>query len=119
MTEKRRFTRIVFTVRAECTVAGKTFPVERLINLSVGGCMIEINAGVAIDDECEVVIPLGAEGLYVNVKGRVARIADDHIGVKFVSIDPESLQHLQNIIKYNSPDAETIEDELKDHPGLL
>ncbi|WP_457577361.1 PilZ domain-containing protein [Desulfomarina sp.] len=119
MAEKRRFTRIVFAVRAECTVAGKTFSVERLINLSVGGCLVEIKAEAAIDDECDVVIPLGAEGLHVNVKGRVARIEDDYIGIKFVSIDPESLHHLQNIIKYNSPDAEAIEDELKDHPGLL
>ncbi len=119
MTEKRRFTRIVFAVRAECTIAGKTFPVERLMDLSVGGCLVEISADVAIDDDCEIVIPLGAEGLHINVKGRVVRIEEDHVGIKFVSIGPESLQHLQNILKYNSPDAETIEDELKDHPGLL
>ena len=119
MAEKRRFTRIVFAVPAECILAGKIFPVKQLTNLSVGGCQIEINANVAVDDECEIIIPLGGEGQRVNVKGRVARIAEDHIGIKFISIDPESLGHLQNIIKYNSSDAETIEVELKKHPGLL
>ena len=59
-----------------------------------------------------------AEGIAVNIDGEIIRCDDDAVAIKFTRIDPDSLFHLQNIIRYNSPDADAIEDEIHKHPGL-
>ena len=119
--EKRRFTRIPFKVKAEINLAGKLQTVEEINNLSVGGCMLPIVAQLEPGTSCKVRILLGgtADEVAVNIDGEVVRCLPDAVAVKFTRIDPDSLFHLQNIIRYNSPDADAIDNEIDKHPGLL
>lgn len=116
--EKRRFSRIAFNVRARLAVADRVYQVERIANLSVGGCLLHLE-----DD-----LPLGAEGRFtlllprmapgVEVFGEVVRSGNGETSLKFVRITPENLVHLQNIMRYNADDPEVIEEEISNHPGL-
>ncbi len=54
----------------------------------------------------------------VQIDGEIVRTTPEGLAVNFVRIDPESLFHLQNIVKYNSPDADVIESEINKHPGI-
>ena len=58
-------------------------------------------------------------GLSVHVKGEVMRSEAETLAVKFTVIDADSLFHLQNIIRYNEPDYEAAEEEIRDHPGMV
>ena len=69
---------------------------------------------------CRVTIPMGTDedGIRVEVEGSVIRQSTEGIVIKFVGIDPDSLFHLQNIIRYNCPDISVVEEEMKTHPGI-
>lgn len=119
--EKRRFSRIAFKMKAELAVYRKLFTVEEIVNLSVGGCQLDIGEDLALGTECSLLIVLNPADRSMNVEvgGEVARYENGTAGIRFTSISPEALVHLQNIIRYNAPDPDRIEDEIADHPGLV
>ena len=116
--EKRRFSRIFFNVQAKLTVAGCDYPVDRIANLSVGGCLLEIDENIPVDSTCTFTILLSGIPAGVAVLGTIVRVGNGEISLKFISIEPENLFHLQNIIRYNAEDPEAIEEEINTHPGL-
>ena len=119
--EKRRFSRIVFQMDAELTMPGRMFKVDRIADLSVGGCQLDIGEKIAEGTECSLLIVLNPADRRMNVEigGEVVRSDGNVVGVKFTSIEPEALIHLQNIVRYNSPDPDRIEAEIDEHPGLV
>lgn len=54
----------------------------------------------------------------IRIEGEIVRTTPEGLAINFVRIDPESLFHLQNIVKYNSPDADIIESEINKNPGI-
>ncbi|MCD6560426.1 MAG: PilZ domain-containing protein [Deltaproteobacteria bacterium] len=119
--ERRRFTRIPFNVTAEITINENSYIVDKINNLSVGGCFLPLVLDCEPKTACHVKISLTGSNneLSVNLDGTVVRSDLEGIAVKFTLIDPDSLIHLQHIILYNSHDTDKVEQELKDHPGLL
>lgn len=117
--EKRRFSRIVFNVKAKLQVGEEVFSVERIANLSVGGCLVELTGTFNLEQECQFTIPLSHMGPGIDIHGKIVRIGDGMVGIQFVGISPESLSHLQNVIRYNSEDPEQIEEEISARPGLM
>jgi hypothetical protein len=116
--DKRRFSRIFFNVEALLTVDEFVYMVGRIANLSVGGCLLEIEEGFALGSACKFTLPL--PGIYpgVEVFGEVIRVGHGEVGLRFTLIDPESLFHLQNIIRHNTADSDAVEEEISAHPGL-
>lgn len=116
--EKRRFSRIFFNVRARLEVDDKVYSVERIVNLSVGGCLLEIkdDLPLAAEGRLTILLPRMAPG--VEVFGEIVRTGNGETSLKFVRITPENLVHLQNIMRYNADDPELIEEEISSHPGL-
>jgi hypothetical protein len=53
------------------------------------------------------------------IEGEISRCDPGAVAVKFTRIDIDSLFHLHNIIRYNSPDPDKVEKEIHEHPGLL
>lgn len=119
--EKRRFSRIVFKMNAVLTVRGNLFKVKEIANLSVGGCQLDIGEHVTVGTACSLLIVLNPADRTMNVEvdGEVVRSEKGTVGIKFSSIAPDALVHLQNIIRYNAPDADRIEQEIDEHPGLV
>ncbi len=118
--ERRRFVRIPFDVGAELET-DRVYRTDKILNLSIGGCLLPIDAHLESGIECRVrIIMLGASSeLSIEVKGVVIRCEDGSAAIRFTEIGPDSLFHLQNIILYNSEDTGSIEEELGRHPGLL
>ena len=80
-----------------------------------------INADLESGSPCTLRIILQQTGNEptVTVEGSIVRSDKGSVAVKFVSIDPENLDHLQNIARYNSPDPDQVEKEITEHPGLI
>ncbi len=115
---KRRFSRIFFNVRAKLDVDGTVYTVDRIANLSVGGCLLEIDGKFPLGSDCKFTILLPRKEPGVDVFGEIIRAGSGEISLKFTKIDPENLFHLQNIIRYNAEDPDAIEEEINIHPGL-
>ena len=119
--EKRRFTRVPFRVSAEIMVHDFSCSAEEILNLSVGGCLLPVQADLEPGTGCDLKIIMAGttSELNIRVKGEIVRSGAGAVAVKFTGIDSESLFHLQNIIRYNLSDPEAIEREIQDHPGLV
>lgn len=116
---KRRFSRIFFNVKARLEVEGATYVVEQIANLSVGGCLVQIGENVPAGSHCTFTILLDRMAPGVDIIGEVLRSTENEVVVKFTTIEPESLYHLQNIIRYNAENPDDIEEEISEHPGLV
>jgi hypothetical protein len=119
--EKRKFSRIAFRVAAEIRVDDATFTVQQIENISVGGCLFSASRSFTVGTPCRVIISLdGAVGApKVTINGEIVRSDQEKIGIKFTGTDPNSLFHLHNIVRDNAPDPDQIEQEIKEHPGLV
>lgn len=119
--EKRRFTRVPFRVRAEMTIDNALYYAEEISNLSIGGCLLPITADLEPGTSCLVRILLSGTSseLNVRVNGKILRHDHGTVAIKFTHIDPDSLFHLQNIVRYNFSDTDAVEGEILDHPSLV
>ena len=118
---KRRFTRVPFNVRTRIDIEDKSHTVDRIFNLSVGGCLLPLEIQPKKGIPCRLEIQLGDDrtDISVQVEGEVIRSGEGTVAVKFIRIDPDSLFHLQNIILYNAPNPEEVEKEIDQHPGIF
>jgi len=116
--EKRRFMRIFFSIKGKLTVGNKSYDVEKIENLGIGGCLITINEKFEKGAECTLAINL-CEEKNVTVEGTILRCLEKAVAVQFAKIDTDSLFHLQNIIRYNSNNVDKVEQEIQKHPGLV
>lgn len=116
--EKRRFSRVFFEANATLTVGDQEFAVGKIANVSIGGCLLEVEADLEIGQECLLTIPLSHMGPGVDIYGEIVRKGIGGISLQFNRITPESLNHLQNIIRYNAENPEQIEEEISSRPGL-
>jgi hypothetical protein len=120
-TEKRRFTRFNYKMPAELEIEGKTYRVNEISNLGMGGCLLPIRIDAKSGTPCELRINLGISGdePVVLIGGEILRKKDNKTAIKFITIDPESLHHLHQIARYNSPDPDIVDKEIKKHPGIV
>jgi len=118
--EKRQFTRIPFRVKVKMVVDHVRYEADQMDNLSVGGCLIPLQTDLEAGSVCRLKILMSGTDtqLSVQVDGEIIRCTQGTVAVKFTHIDPDSLSHLQNIIRYNAPDPEAVERELVNHPTL-
>lgn len=119
--EKRRFTRITFQLEAELKVNNALYTAKEINNLSIGGCLLPVDADPVPGTPCHLKILLSGTNsrLSIQVEGEIIRAAAHEIAVKFTRIGPDSLYHLQNIILYNSSDPDEVEREIEEHPGIV
>ncbi len=118
--DNRRFTRIPFKMKTEITVNDETFTTSDITNLSVGGCLLPVTFDAQPETPCQIKITLEGtkDEMAVRIEGEIVRTTSEGLAVNFIRIDPESLFHLQNIVRYNSPDADIIDSEISKHPGI-
>lgn len=118
---KRRFSRIPLNFPATLIVdSTEVYDIHELANLSIGGCLVPLDQDVVEGTKCTITIRLagGLGNTPVNVTGEVVRHDKDYVAIKFTKIGPKDLHHLQNLIRYNAPNPDEIEEEIKKHPGL-
>lgn len=120
---RRRFQRVPFNVPAELTVNDIAYHTDSISNLSIGGCLFPIPADTDIEGKsvCHLMIPLNEQDNreQVRVGGEVIYCEQGMVGIKFTEIDPDSLFHLQNIIRYNASDPDGAELEINAHRGIV
>ncbi len=121
--EKRKFSRIRLEFILTLTLNdGSVHHVEKFEDISIGGCLVPTKKEYQDNTTCTVTINLGDsianDSPKIEAKGHITRHNDEKTAIQFTAIDPESLFHLQNIIRYNAPDPDRIDDEIQQTKGL-
>ncbi len=121
--EKRKFTRIPLPFELTLILEdGSSHKVNHFDNVSVGGCLVSLQPEYADHTTCTVKIELGQDQEQeptILAHGNIIRHNDHQLAIQFTSIDPDSLFHLQNLIRYNSPDPDKVDSEIQLHKGIL
>jgi hypothetical protein len=118
---KRRFSRIPLNFPATLIVdKTEVYDIHELANLSIGGCLVPLDEDIIEGTRCTITIRLvgGLGNTPVTVAGEVVRHDREYVAIRFTKISPDNLYHLQNLIRYNAPNPEEIEEEIKKHPGI-
>ena len=116
--DRRGRIRVDYQGLAEVRVEGVRIEEVVLRDISAKGLFAVTEQKVELGKPCEVAIKLGSsEGLAVLVHGQVSRLGKDGFAITFDAIDPESYNHLRNIVLYNSREPDKVEEEFH-KPGI-
>lgn len=118
---RRRFSRISLNFPARLIVdKTEVYDIRELANLSIGGCLVPLDEEIPKGTPCTITIRLagGLGNTPVNIQGRAVRHDKEFVAIQFTKIRPEDLHHLQNLIRYNAPDPDKIEEEINNNPGI-
>jgi hypothetical protein len=110
---KRRDSRVPFHAVVSLAFAdGGTFSNCEIRDLSLRSIFIEGVDGRGVGETCRLELCLTGTSsrTCLSIEGTVVRRQEAGIAVRFTSMDPDSFFHLQNIIYYNSEDADTLQD---------
>ena len=93
-----------------------------LANVSMSGLFLTCPTHLPIETPCTLNLMLegGMEAITIQTEAQVIRNDPEGMALQFTKIlGPESLQHLQNLVMYNSGDQiDQVENELTHHVGL-
>ena len=118
---KREFTRAEVRIMAELTALDKTTISGPVRDISMSGLFLPSNEPFPDETDCEVAVYLeggGESRLRLEMKGKIMRVDSKGFAVEFVEIEVDSVEHLQNLVKYNAENFSQVEQEFQEHIGL-
>ncbi|NQY89672.1 MAG: PilZ domain-containing protein [Colwellia sp.] len=113
MENRRQFTRILFSIKAELTVESNIYPVS-IHDISLNGALI-----TAVQSEQPLKGKIGTLSFFlsdnesaVTMHIAVVHEQDDETGLQCNAIDIDSVTHLRRLIELNLGDSEQLNKEL-------
>jgi len=113
MENRRQFTRVLFSIKAELTVEEVTYPVS-IHDISLNGALI-----TAVQSEQPLKGKLGTLSFFlsdneseVTMHIAVVHEHDDETGLQCNAIDIDSITHLRRLIELNLGDSDQLNKEL-------
>jgi len=113
---RRRRSRVDMHLAASFTPG--TGPAVQLLicNISLKGLLAVPEANVKTGAAGVVRIPLSQDAV-IEIECKVIRSDTTGVAIDFLPMDEQSFYHLRNLVRYNAPDADQIDAELK-HPAF-
>jgi len=112
MDDNRRRSRVSTHFTAKFRQPGRA-PVALLTeNISLKGLLARPNAGIESGQTGMVRIDLSGAAA-IEIECRVIRSEGSGVAIDFMPMDEESFLHLRNLVRFNAPDADRIDSELK------
>lgn len=113
MENRRQFTRILFSIKAELAIEDKTYPVS-IHDISLNGALV-----TAIDSEHSLKGKLGTLQFLlsdnesaVTMNIAVVHEEENETGLQCNAIDIDSVTHLRRLVELNLGDSEQLDKEL-------
>ena len=109
--ERRQFSRVIFHTKCHLTFQNKRYFGD-LIDISLKGALIKNTDDCPIKsgDDCQFEFKL--DGIVLNFEAILVYFKENQLGIKFGSIDFESMTHLRRLIELNICGTNEIRDEL-------
>ena len=113
MDERRKFSRILFDAKAHLAHAGSTWQTT-ILDLSINGALVQLpeNFGPQCHSEITLEFVLADSDIQLVMATEIVHKTTEHLGLRCLHIDVESISHLRRIIELNIGDAELLNREL-------
>src|SRR5262249_7897245 len=117
---RREFSRVPVFIAAEITTGGERYEGGTMENLSLKGGFYRSNRVPADGVKVDVRLYLDGTDIVIATQGIVVRSGPSGCALQFTEIvGVESLEHLRNLILFNTHDPHQVEREFQEHLGLL
>ena len=118
--DAREFSRVPVHVRVLVRSEGIDVNSKRSIDLSMNGIFVECDESLPVGTKCELTLLLDGTDPLIRAEcgGVIRRVNAEGMAIEFVELTLESYEHLQNLVRFNAPDLNSVENELKEHLGL-
>ena len=110
--ERRKRTRVLIGFDITILFQQKIINVQTM-NISLTGIRCTSSPLFSAGKECAIIMKLNQE-TSLTIQGKILRVADKEAIISFLSMEEDTFYHLKRLLQYNSTDADTIDDELKD-----
>ena len=116
---QREFTRVLVAARTTIKAGETILSPAQTHSLSMKGMSIQTQERLPVGTECEITIVLVEGEAEIQVLGTVVVELADGMAFLFTKIlGLESFEHLRNLVFYNAPNVEQVEDEFTSHTGI-
>lgn len=114
MSERRKFSRVVYQASASLEAGEQHWPTQ-LLDLSLKGALVTTPTSWngAAGDEYVLNFTLGESNIELSMEVTLCHLQADHLGLKTTSIDIESATHLKRLVELNMGDDELLHRELE------
>jgi len=117
MSERRRFSRVIFSGSCSLSeeIAGEIEISETvLIDISLNGALVHRPDNWHDEPGAMINLNLALEGseILLEISGIVCHQAEGLLGIKFLTLSLESISHLKRLIELNIGDEELIHREM-------
>lgn len=113
---RRRRSRVDANIPADFILPDGQVVAITICNISLKGLLAEPQPLAQTGATVLVRVELSPEAV-IEIESKVIRSDDTGVAVDFTGMEPESFLHLRNLVRYNAPDADQIDAELK-HPAF-
>jgi hypothetical protein len=118
---RREFTRVPIQLNVEVTPTQAGNTSYQVKDVSLKGLYLHCENPLPVGAACRVALLLGDKDnpVRIEVGGKVARVDKTGMGLEITDIiGVQSFEHLRNLVLYNSPDPNQVEQEFQDHIGI-
>ena len=117
--EQRGFTRVPIEDRPSVTLTseGGRVIAGNLVDLSMSGAMVECGEQFGADETCIISIVVN-EDTTLEMRGTVARVDSDSLGVMFTGISGASYEPLHELLVDNAEDTDAVRNEVFERAHL-
>lgn len=109
----RQYSRVPFVAQVELHLDNQTLNVA-LLDIAFKGALLQTPGPlkVALHTPCRLVFPLADGNESIEMRGKVAHLEADHLGMACADIDLQSLTNLRRLLVLNTGDAALMDREL-------
>ena len=116
---QREFTRVPIQVRAEVKGGGLTITRSPTQNVSLKGMFVACPEQLPVGTECQLTLFLGDGDIQIQAEGTVIHSYPEGLALQFTRIlGLDSFEHLRNLVLYNAPDPDQVENEFDTSTGI-
>lgn len=117
--QRREFSRVAVHIPAEVRSDGQATVSGSMENLSLKGGLFRTSQPFPDGARVDVRLHLEGTEIEVHTQGFVVRSTSDGSAIQFTEIvGVDSLEHLRNLILFNTHDPHKVEEEFHEHLGL-
>jgi hypothetical protein len=116
---RREFTRVMVAARTVIRSGETVLSGAPTHSLSLKGMSVRTDLRLPLGSECEFTIILVEGEVEIRAEGAVVAHLPDGMAFMFSKIlGLDSFEHLRNMVYYNAPDVEQVENEFTSHAGI-
>jgi hypothetical protein len=111
---KREMTRIPLQIDTEVRAEGHALITGTTTDISLKGLSVASQQSFPTRTVCHVTLFVGPQEhpIRIALEGTIVRTTEVGMAIEITSVPPDSFAHLHNLVIYNAPDANHVDEEL-------